>query len=101
MIVTSDNPRSEDPATLAQEAMAGVRETGCRHAFIELDRAAAIAQIIHLAQPGDVVLVAGKGHEKTQTAGDLAIPFDDVAVAAEILRRQEAHATDARRGAVA
>ncbi len=101
VIVTSDNPRSEDPATVAEEAMAGVRETGCRHAFIELDRAAAIAQIIHLAQPGDVVLVAGKGHEKTQTAGGLAMPFDDVAVAAEILRRQEAHATDARRGAVA
>lgn len=90
VVVTSDNPRSENPATIADEALAGVRASGCLQVHVELDRATAIYFAIGEAQAGDVVLMAGKGHEKTQTAQGVAIPFDDVAVAAEALRMREA-----------
>ncbi len=90
VIVTSDNPRSEDPASIAEEAMAGVRETVCPEVSIVLDRATAIARIIGMARPGDVVLVAGKGHEKTQTIGSKALPFDDVEVAVSVLQAMQA-----------
>ena len=89
VIVTSDNPRSEDPAAIADEALAGVRASGNGNVFVELDRAAAIAQAIAMAQPGDIVLLAGKGHEKTQTSHGVAVPFDDVAVAAAALHARE------------
>jgi UDP-N-acetylmuramoyl-L-alanyl-D-glutamate--2,6-diaminopimelate ligase len=92
VIVTSDNPRSEDPAVIAGEALAGVRETGNTQVRVELDRAAAIALAVNEALPGDIVLVAGKGHEKTQTSHGIAVPFDDVAVAAAVLREREAKA---------
>lgn len=90
VIVTSDNPRSEDPAVIAAETLAGVRESGNVHVRVELDRASAIAQAIHEARPGDMVLIAGKGHEKTQTSLGVVTPFDDVAVAAAALRVREA-----------
>lgn len=89
VLLTSDNPRSEDPAAIAEEAMQGVRETGRNIASIELDRAAAIHQILARGKPGDIILLAGKGHEKTQTTHGIAIPFDDVAVAASALRALE------------
>jgi UDP-N-acetylmuramoyl-L-alanyl-D-glutamate--2,6-diaminopimelate ligase len=89
VIVTSDNPRSEDPAVIANEALAGVLETGTAHVHVILDRAAAIQRAISEAQPNDIVLIAGKGHEKTQTAHGIATPFDDVAVAATALRARE------------
>ena len=89
VIVTSDNPRSEDPAVIADEAMAGVRASGNTHVRAELDRAAAIALAVNEAGPGDIVLLAGKGHEKTQTSHGVAVPFDDVAVAAAALRERE------------
>ena len=92
VIVTSDNPRSEDPAVIANEALAGVRETGCTHVQVELDRAAAIALAVNEAGPADIVLIAGKGHEKTQTLHGVSVPFDDVAVAAAALREREAKA---------
>ncbi len=92
VIVTSDNPRSEDPAVIANEALAGVLETGNALVYVMLDRAAAITRAVDEAQPGDIVLIAGKGHEKTQTAHGIATPFDDVAVAAEALRAREARA---------
>ncbi|WP_419803793.1 UDP-N-acetylmuramoyl-L-alanyl-D-glutamate--2,6-diaminopimelate ligase [Terriglobus sp.] len=85
IVITSDNPRSEDPATIASEALQGVREAR-RDAEIILDRAEAIARILRLAHPGDIVILAGKGHEKTQTTNGVSIPFDDVAVAATALR---------------
>ena len=90
VIVTSDNPRSEDPAAIAEEALAGVRAAGMQQAEVILDRAEAIAEAIRTAQPGDIVLIAGKGHEKTQTGRDGAVPFDDVVVAGEALRGEEA-----------
>ncbi len=76
VIVTDDNPRTEDPATIRAEIMAaapGAREIG--------DRAEAIAAALEEAGEGDIVLIAGKGHETGQIVGDRVIPFDDAEVA--------------------
>ena len=78
VIVTDDNPRSEDPALIRKAVLAGAPgaiETG--------DRRAAIGQAIAMAEAGDIVLVAGKGHEQGQVVGDQVLPFDDVTVARE------------------
>jgi UDP-N-acetylmuramoyl-L-alanyl-D-glutamate--2,6-diaminopimelate ligase len=85
VVLTSDNPRSEDPMTIINEALVGVRETAAR-CIVEQDRAAAIEIAIRAAKVGDIVLIAGKGHEKVQILRDGTVPFDDVAVAAEVLR---------------
>ena len=85
VILTSDNPRSEDPAVILDEALAGVRQTATR-CIVEPDRAMAIALAIHEARPGDIVLLAGKGHEKVQILDTGTVPFDDVAVAAAVLK---------------
>ncbi len=81
VIVTSDNPRSEEPLAIIEEVLVGVRETGA-DCLVEEDRAGAIAIAVRSARSGDVVLIAGKGHEKTQTFADGVAPFDDVTVAA-------------------
>jgi UDP-N-acetylmuramoyl-L-alanyl-D-glutamate--2,6-diaminopimelate ligase len=83
VIVTSDNPRSEPASEIAEEVRAGA--TGGATVRVELDRRAAIRDAIAQAAPGDVVLVAGKGHETGQTAGSLTTPFDDRVVAREEL----------------
>jgi UDP-N-acetylmuramoyl-L-alanyl-D-glutamate--2,6-diaminopimelate ligase len=85
VIVTSDNPRSEDPSAI----IAAVKN-GCigREPSTEIDREAAIGQAIEGATHGDVVVIAGKGHETTQVIGDSTVPFDDRAVArAQLARR--------------
>lgn len=83
VIVTSDNPRSEDPAAIVQEVLAGAGP-GVEHL---VDRRAAIDQALGSAAPGDVVVIAGKGHEQGQEfENGRKIPFDDVSVAREILR---------------
>ena len=82
-IVTSDNPRSEDPEAIIDEILAGV----AGEVEVEPDRAHAIAQAIERAQEGDVVVIAGKGHEQGQELADRTIPFDDREVARETLRR--------------
>ncbi len=84
-IITSDNPRKEDPEAILDEV-----EKGMRHQRYEKipDRAEAIARAISLAQPRDVVLIAGKGHEKYQEFADHTIPFDDVQVARRTLEDQ-------------
>ncbi len=79
--ITNDNPRTEDPAAIAAEIAAGDTTGRLR---IELDRTAAIGAAIAAAQPGDVVLIAGKGHETTQTIGDRVLPFDDREVASRL-----------------
>ncbi|MFQ5966807.1 MAG: UDP-N-acetylmuramoyl-L-alanyl-D-glutamate--2,6-diaminopimelate ligase [Acidimicrobiia bacterium] len=84
VIVTSDNPRSEAPEEIAAEVAAGVSDIG-GDPHVVLDRRLAIREAIALAQPGDVVLILGKGHEQTQEIGGRLIPFDDVAVAREEL----------------
>lgn len=78
VIVTDDNPRSEDPAAIRAEIMAGA--SGAEEVA---DRRAAIARAIELAGPQDIILLAGKGHEQGQIVGDRIIPFDDVEVARE------------------
>ena len=85
VVLTSDNPRSEAPDAIIAEALAGVRET-TTECIVEPDRATAIRLAIQAAKPGDIVLLAGKGHEKVQILRHHTIPFDDVAVAADILR---------------
>jgi UDP-N-acetylmuramoyl-L-alanyl-D-glutamate--2,6-diaminopimelate ligase len=82
-IITSDNPRSERAADIADEMLAGVAE-GAK-VTIELDRRVAIRGALDAATTGDVVLIAGKGHETGQTSGDITVPFDDRAVARELL----------------
>ncbi len=83
VVLTSDNPRSEDPATILAEIRAG---TTVPPALVEPDRHLAIHAACASARPGDLVVVAGKGHETTQTIGDRVLPFDDRAVAATVAR---------------
>ncbi|HTS72351.1 MAG TPA: UDP-N-acetylmuramoyl-L-alanyl-D-glutamate--2,6-diaminopimelate ligase [Gaiellaceae bacterium] len=82
-IVTSDNPRSEDPAAIIDEILGGI----VRDVEVEPDRAAAIERALSEAAEGDVVLIAGKGHEQGQEFADRTIPFDDREVARDVLRR--------------
>jgi UDP-N-acetylmuramoyl-L-alanyl-D-glutamate--2,6-diaminopimelate ligase len=86
-IVTSDNPRSEDPEAIVAEVAAGARE-GDAELVVEVDRHAAIALALGRAKPGDTVVIAGKGHEQGQEfEGGRKIPFDDREVAREELRK--------------
>ena len=77
VVITSDNPRSEDPELIASEIVHGIRETGNRRYGVQLDRAAAIAGAIARAHVGDVVLLAGKGHESYQETAGERQPFLD------------------------
>jgi UDP-N-acetylmuramoyl-L-alanyl-D-glutamate--2,6-diaminopimelate ligase len=85
VVLTSDNPRSEEPGAIIAEALSGVEETGTP-CIVEEDRAAAIEIAIHSAHKEDIVLIAGKGHEKVQVLRSGSIPFDDVEVAAQVLK---------------
>jgi UDP-N-acetylmuramoyl-L-alanyl-D-glutamate--2,6-diaminopimelate ligase len=85
VVVTSDNPRSESPAAIIDEVVGGVAAADRPRVTVEADRAAAVAMAIAMAERGDVVVVAGKGHETTQTIGDRAIAFDDRTVVSQIL----------------
>ncbi len=85
VVLTSDNPRSEEPMAIIEEALVGVKATGTE-CIVEEDRAGAIAIAIRAARVGDIVLIAGKGHEKVQILRDGTVPFDDVAVAAGVLK---------------
>jgi UDP-N-acetylmuramoyl-L-alanyl-D-glutamate--2,6-diaminopimelate ligase len=87
-ILTSDNPRSEDPATIAEQVLAGMS----REPEVELDRRAAIVRAIEQAEPGDVVVIAGKGHERGQEIAGRIVPFDDREVTSEALRALRATA---------
>ena len=85
---TNDNPRSEDPLAILGEMLAGTLSVPPRdraHVVVEPDRAAAIGMAIHGAAKGDVIVIAGKGHERGQYVGDQVIPFDDREVAAHAL----------------
>jgi UDP-N-acetylmuramoyl-L-alanyl-D-glutamate--2,6-diaminopimelate ligase len=109
VIITSDNPRSEDPAEIIEEIKRGVAMPSERTRPAEarngqpkytppkptahlaiVDRKLAIERAIGLARPDDVVVIAGKGHEQYQVIGDREIPFDDVAVARDALDRRRA-----------
>ncbi|HEX4867811.1 MAG TPA: UDP-N-acetylmuramoyl-L-alanyl-D-glutamate--2,6-diaminopimelate ligase [Acidimicrobiales bacterium] len=86
VLLTSDNPRGEDPLAIIEAIRSGMRTT--ETCTIEPDRATAIALAIEEARPGDVVLVAGKGHEAVQVVGDRTLPFDDREVSRAALRRR-------------
>jgi UDP-N-acetylmuramoyl-L-alanyl-D-glutamate--2,6-diaminopimelate ligase len=85
VVVTSDNPRSEDPLAIIEEILVGVKETSVE-SLVDVDRRAAIEAAIRAARAGDIVLLAGKGHEKTQTFAEGAVHFDDVEEAENMLR---------------
>jgi UDP-N-acetylmuramoyl-L-alanyl-D-glutamate--2,6-diaminopimelate ligase len=99
VIVTSDNPRTEDPAAIIDEVLRGIPggvDRGARSArpspspevLAIVDRSDALTKAVDLARPGDLVIIAGKGHEKTQVIGDRELPFDDAAVSREALVRR-------------
>ncbi len=85
VIVTSDNPRSEDPGRIALDVEVGVRRVRSNHYEIILDREQALQKAIALATEGDLVLVAGKGHENYQILSDRTVPFDDRLVVRQLL----------------
>ena len=86
VIVTNDNPRTEDPLAIIDEITSGIPDGAA--AIVEPDRAAAIERAIDAARPGDVVVVAGKGHETTQEIDGVLMPFDDREVARAALARR-------------
>jgi UDP-N-acetylmuramoyl-L-alanyl-D-glutamate--2,6-diaminopimelate ligase len=83
--VTSDNPRGEDPQAIVDDIVAGI---GTHERTVELDRRRAVERAIAEAKPGDVVLIAGKGHETYQIVGEHVLPFDDAAIARELLAKR-------------
>jgi UDP-N-acetylmuramoyl-L-alanyl-D-glutamate--2,6-diaminopimelate ligase len=85
VVLTSDNPRSEDPLAIMNDALVGIRRTDVP-LIVEPDRATAIARAIKEARPGDIVILAGKGHETYQVLKDKTIAFDDREVARGVLR---------------
>jgi UDP-N-acetylmuramoyl-L-alanyl-D-glutamate--2,6-diaminopimelate ligase len=95
VVLTSDNPRSEDPLAIMNDALVGIRRVDVPH-IVEPDRAAAIARAIQEAREGDVVILAGKGHETYQILKDQTIPFDDRAVAREVLRKYGFYTSEPR-----
>ena len=84
VVLTSDNPRSEDPLAIINDAMVGLQRSGTKYKT-EPDRKAAISLALQEAGPGDIVLIAGKGHEKTQVTRQGSLPFDDAEVADKLL----------------
>jgi UDP-N-acetylmuramoyl-L-alanyl-D-glutamate--2,6-diaminopimelate ligase len=92
IVVTSDNPRSEDPERIIEEVRRGItadtRRDSTQRVLTIVDRRGAIAKAVELAGAGDLVLIAGKGHEKYQVIGDRTLPFDDVAVARDALAKR-------------
>ena len=82
MVVTSDNPRDEDPETIIAAVSTACRPRTSARVAIEPDRRAAIGLALGEAGAGDVVVIAGKGHETTQTIGATVLPFDDRVVVA-------------------
>jgi UDP-N-acetylmuramoyl-L-alanyl-D-glutamate--2,6-diaminopimelate ligase len=83
--VTSDNPRTEDPAAIVAEVVAGMAGRRRSDPVVEIDRRIAIGMAVGEARPGDLVVIAGKGHETTQTIGESVLPFDDRDVAHQAL----------------
>jgi UDP-N-acetylmuramoyl-L-alanyl-D-glutamate--2,6-diaminopimelate ligase len=86
VVLTSDNPRTEDPLAILNDALVGISRYDTPY-HVEPDRSAAIRHALSLARPGDLVLIAGKGHETYQIIGKTKIPFDDRLVAAGELDR--------------
>jgi len=88
-IVTSDNPRTEDPERIIEDILTGFGDAARRSVHVQPDRRKAIRQAIEKARKGDVILIAGKGHETYQQIGTERIEFDDKKVAADFLRKSQ------------
>jgi UDP-N-acetylmuramoyl-L-alanyl-D-glutamate--2,6-diaminopimelate ligase len=92
IVITSDNPRFEDPLRIIEEVQRGIthdtRRDSTQDVLAIADRQEAVEKAIELARPGDLVLLAGKGHEKTQVIGSETLPFDDVSAATAALARR-------------
>jgi UDP-N-acetylmuramoyl-L-alanyl-D-glutamate--2,6-diaminopimelate ligase len=88
-ILTNDNPRGESPEAIAEAVEQGLRSVGARYEVC-LDRERAIDRAVSMAEPGDVVLIAGKGHEAYQLSGGVTLPFDDRHEARLALERRRA-----------
>lgn len=86
-IVTSDNPRTEDPGEIIRQAEYGVKTTGCRYVCIE-NRKEAIRHALEIARENDIILLAGKGHETYQVLKDRTIPFDEKEIVQELIREE-------------
>jgi len=89
-IVTTDNPRYEDPKEICRQVLAGFQTP--EKAILEIDRKCAIYLSVELARPGDMILIAGKGHERTQIFSSQTIPFDDCLIAKEALQNRQSSA---------
>ncbi len=96
VVLTSDNPRSEDPLLILNDALVGLQKTGTRYTA-EVDREVAIRKALESAREGDMVVLAGKGHETYQILRDRTIPFDDREVARRLLREMGYRSEDAAR----
>ena len=88
-VVTSDNPRSEAPESIIDAIVSGITAPEPGKLHVEVDRRAAIEYAIALAREGDVILIAGKGHEPYQEIKGVKHPFSDIAVAQEALEKQQ------------
>ncbi len=84
-VITSDNPRTEDPAAIMNDILAGIPEADRSRVILEVDRAAAIQRALTAAKPGDSVLIAGKGHETYVEVQGERTHFDDREVATRVL----------------
>jgi UDP-N-acetylmuramoyl-L-alanyl-D-glutamate--2,6-diaminopimelate ligase len=95
IVMTSDNPRSEEPQRIIDEIQRGItpdtRKDATQQLLTIVDRRTAILKAIEVARPGDLILIAGKGHETYQVIGDKTLPFDDVAVARDALTRRRSN----------
>ena len=98
VVLTSDNPRSEDPLAIINDAVVGLQRTGVKYS-VEPDRRKAIAVAMAAARPGDIVLLAGKGHEKVQVSREGSVAFDDLEVARGALRSRGFDCDATRAGA--
>jgi UDP-N-acetylmuramoyl-L-alanyl-D-glutamate--2,6-diaminopimelate ligase len=98
VVLTSDNPRSEEPLAIISDALPGLKRSKAKYE-VEPDRRAAIHIALTHAQAGDIVLIAGKGHEQVQVLRSGPVPFDDTQAAAEALRLLGYHCSKAGAGA--
>jgi len=87
-IITSDNPRSEDPLAIIEDIVTGVKKVPNSRYTVIADRRVAIGQAINMAQAEDMVIIAGKGHETYQLLKDEVLPFDDREVAKEFIKER-------------
>lgn len=85
IVLTSDNPRSEDPQSIIDQILAGINSSAAVELHVEADRQKAIEFALRTSKPGDLVLIAGKGHESTQQIGNMTVPFDDRKVVSQFL----------------